>query len=52
MIIVEKAVTESRPRDVKRNRVILYIGKLRFHLTEGEAFKLVEDIYKQTTRRL
>lgn len=43
---------QVKPAPQKAQHVIIYVGKLRFHLTDDEAFKLVEDIYEQTTKRM
>lgn len=37
MIDIRKVEDEPSRRDVKRKRLILKIGKLRFHISRGEA---------------
>lgn len=49
-IAVEEQPKVKTPQ--KARHVIIFIGKLRFHLTDDEAIKLVKDIYQQTTRRM
>lgn len=44
MIKVIKVKNESRPRDKKRNRVVLQIGKRKLHLSPIEAYFLYSQL--------
>lgn len=46
MISLKRAKKESRPRDLRRKRWILRLGRVSFHLTRGE----VRDLAKLAER--
>jgi hypothetical protein len=46
MISVRRATHEVRARDRKRNRLILQIGRHKFHITRKEARSLRDQINK------
>ncbi len=47
MIEVKSAVkTEKRDRDIGRNRILLCIGDMSWHLTRDEAEELQESLKK------
>lgn len=47
MVRVVRATKETRLRDRKRNRLLLCIGKYRFHLSGAESRKLMEDLRRR-----
>jgi hypothetical protein len=47
MIKVSSARNESRKRDAHRNRLVLKIGNLIFHITRLEARRLHNALWKQ-----
>jgi X-X-X-Leu-X-X-Gly heptad repeat protein len=46
MIKITKAKGETRKRDLKRNRVLLQVGKYKWHLTKEEMDKLADQLDK------
>ena len=44
MIKITKAKGETRKRDLKRNRVLLQVGKYKWHLTKEEMDKLADQL--------
>lgn len=51
MIKVSQAKEESRPRDLKRKRILLEIGLVRFHLTRKEARDLIKKLSTSLKKR-
>lgn len=44
MIKLNRVKTETRSRDIKRDRLLLIIGSKQFHLTRKEAKQLNEQL--------
>jgi hypothetical protein len=44
MITIKRATRESQKRDKGRHRLLLEIGRLKFHLSQDEATKLLHDL--------
>ena len=44
MIKVTRIQKESRQRDLKRNRLLVQLGKTRLHITQTEAIQLRDNL--------
>jgi len=52
MIKARKATKESRPRDRKRKRVILQVGRMKWHVEPEEAAMLVEHLNEALGKKM
>lgn len=44
MVKVRFAIKESRKRDRKRKRLVLSVGKRKYHITQAEGYTLYRDL--------
>ena len=51
MIKISKATNESRERDIPRNRYILEIGDMVYHISKEEAENLKKQLNKLIRKR-